>query len=110
MKIFFQGIVPPILLIVGMVLLRNMNKTSDSAKSDSLKLSPDLYLQQGLSSGKEVLWTLNPPYASSKSLISNYRKLLYEGVQCPVRKSIITSITLSSSNYISDVMYTLEWI
>lgn len=47
-KVFFQMIVPPILLIAGLSILRgNKDKTSAASGPQPLHLTPDLYLKPG---------------------------------------------------------------
>ena len=66
MKIIFQAIVPPCLLIGGLVLMKQLSP-SKASKIESIQLSPSLYLQQGLypvKTNTEVIWKLRD--ASSK--------------------------------------------
>lgn len=60
MKIVFQAIIPPILLVVGLVLFRNVTKGSIDDVS-SVKLPPSMYLKQGSnppSDASDLLWKL----------------------------------------------------
>ena len=55
MKLFFQCVVPPILLIAGFVVMKNTNTSTVQSGGSNLEIGPQMYLQQRSNPGKEIL-------------------------------------------------------
>ena len=95
-KIFFQIIIPPILMISGLLILRGAKNDSQSATGlEPLKLTPEMYLKPG---SKESYASFALLQNSTKETMDNVMKYLSDYNVGTMLVSSISSILSKSSH------------
>ena len=95
-KIFFQIIVPPILMIIGLSILRGAKSDNQSVSGPQpLKLTPEMYLKPG---GKEDYASYALLQNSTKGTMDNVMSYLSDYSVGTVLVPSISAVLSSSSN------------